>query len=63
MGQLAEQDLAAILSRIREDRASWELVEVSPLVLGRAEELIHGMSLARQRNAAGQGAMKVVWIG
>lgn len=45
MGQLTAQDFTAILSRIREDRGYWELVEVSPLVLGRAEELIQSISL------------------
>ncbi len=89
-GELAERDFMAIVSRIREDRGYWELVEVSPLVLDRAEELIRRMSLrtldavhvasaltfetasgiripfvtadARQRDAAGQVALNVVWI-
>lgn len=44
-GELDERDFAAILSRLHEDRAQWELVEVSPLVLSRAEELILKTSL------------------
>lgn len=39
-GDLAEGHFTAILSRIRQDRAHWELVELSPTVLGHAEELI-----------------------
>ena len=90
MNHLAERDFTAIVSRIREDREYWELVEMSPLVLGRAEELIQRMSLrtldavhvasalafetasgmripfvtadARQRDAAGQVALNVVWV-
>ena len=90
MEQLAERDFTAIVSRIREDRRYWELVEVSPLVLDRAEELIQRMSLraldavhvasalafetasgiripfvtadGRQRDAAGQVALNVVWV-
>jgi len=45
MGDLAERDLSAILSRMREDRAYWELVEVSPLVLDKAEELVQRAGL------------------
>lgn len=39
-GELSQQNFAAILTRIREDRAYWQLVEVSPLVLAQAEELV-----------------------
>ncbi len=39
-GELIPEDFSAILTRMREDRSYWELVEVSPLVLSRAEELI-----------------------
>jgi predicted nucleic acid-binding protein len=45
MGDLAERDLSAILSRMRDDRAYWELIEVSPLVLDKAEELIQRTGL------------------
>lgn len=38
--QLSEQDYTAILSRIKQDRAFWELVEVTPGVLARAEEMV-----------------------
>ncbi len=44
-GDLADRDFGAILSRIQKDRAYWELVEVSPLVLSRAEELIQNTEL------------------
>lgn len=90
-GELAEEDFAAILSRIRNDRSYWELVEVTPLVLTYAEELIRttgvktldALHLAsvlafqamsgiripfvtadlRQRDAASQLDLTVVWIG
>ncbi|MBI3014722.1 MAG: type II toxin-antitoxin system VapC family toxin [Candidatus Tectomicrobia bacterium] len=39
-GELAERDFDVILSRMQKDRAYWELVEVSPLVLSQTEELI-----------------------
>lgn len=39
-GEVTVRDFAAIMARIEEDRGSWALVEVSPLVLGRAEELV-----------------------
>lgn len=39
-GDLSERDFVATLTRMRQDQAYWELVEVSPLVLGRAEELV-----------------------
>ncbi len=91
MDHLAQRDFTAIVARMQEDREYWELVEVSPLVLGRAEELIQSTSLrtldavhvasalafesssgmrvpfvtadARQRDAAGQVALNVVWVG
>jgi len=44
-GGLTQRDLTAILARMRRDRAYWELVEVSGLVLDRAEELIRGTGL------------------
>jgi predicted nucleic acid-binding protein len=39
-GQLTVADLVTLLAAIREDRDSWDLIEVSALVLRRAEELI-----------------------
>jgi predicted nucleic acid-binding protein len=39
-GDLSGKDFAAIVSRIHEDRAYWHLIELSPLVLTRAEELV-----------------------
>lgn len=44
-GELTPQHFAAILTRIRADRAYWQLVEVSPLVLAQAEELVQRASL------------------
>ncbi len=44
-GDLDVGDFVAIRSRMQKDRAYWELVEVSPLVLSRAEELIQKTSL------------------
>ena len=44
-GGLTQRDLTAILARMRRDRAYWELVEVTGLVLDRAEELIRGTGL------------------
>jgi predicted nucleic acid-binding protein len=38
--ELSEQDYTAILTRIKEDRSFWELVEVTPGVLARAEEVV-----------------------
>ena len=38
--ELSVQDYTAILSRIKQDRAFWELVEVTPGVLARAEEMV-----------------------
>jgi len=44
-GDLAEQNFNAILSRLQGDRGYWELVEVSSLVLDRAEELIQRIEI------------------
>lgn len=44
-GELAERDYAAIRSKMKKDRAHWELVELSPLVLSQAEELIQRTKL------------------
>jgi len=90
-GELDRRDFGAILSRIQKDRGYWELVEVSPLVLGRAEDLLREVALrtldaihvasaltfqtisgvpipfitsdGRQRDAAGQLGLEVVWVG
>jgi predicted nucleic acid-binding protein len=40
VGDLTEHDLIAVVSRIEQDRRHWELIEVSPQVLARAEEVI-----------------------
>lgn len=39
-GDLAERHFQAIVSRMQHDRAYWEVVEVNPLVLNKAEELV-----------------------
>ena len=45
LGNLAERQLSAILSRIRSDRVRWELVEVDRPVLTKAEDLVIQNSL------------------
>ena len=44
-GELAQRDLAAIRARLDKDRSYWELVEVSEIVLHRAEELVQTTGL------------------
>ncbi|MBI4402304.1 MAG: type II toxin-antitoxin system VapC family toxin [Nitrospirae bacterium] len=89
-GELEERDFLAIRSRMQKDRAHWELVELSPLVLSQAEELIQRTSVrtldavhvasaltfqaasgiripfitsdARQREAAEEWALDVIWV-
>jgi len=39
-GHLRERDFKAILSAIRQDRKTWELIEVTAEVVAKAEELI-----------------------
>ena len=39
-GDLTHRDFTAAVARLRQDRAHWTLVEVGPLVLDRAEELL-----------------------
>jgi len=39
-GELGERSFSAIVARIRSDRDHWELVELTPAVLNRAEETI-----------------------
>ena len=45
IGELAQRDLAAIQARLDKDRSYWELVEVSEIVLDRAEELVQSTGL------------------
>jgi len=45
IGDLAEKDFSAILARVNADRAYWELIEVNPMVLARAEELIFSSAM------------------
>ena len=44
-GDLSDREAFAIVLRARQDRGHWELVEVSALVLDRAEELMPGTGL------------------
>jgi predicted nucleic acid-binding protein len=39
-GELSERSFSALVARIRSDRDHWELVELTPAVLSRAEETI-----------------------
>ena len=45
LGDLAERDFAAIRSRVLKDRDYWELIEVGPEVLSRAEQLVQHQPL------------------
>lgn len=90
-GELRVDEMPPILARAQEDRTYWKLLDVSPSVLNRAEEIIqrtrirtldaiHVASLinfqaisdmqvsfvtadARQRDAARQVGLDVVWVG
>ena len=44
-GELTKRNFSAILSRLQSDRTYWELVEVTPLVLERGEDLIQATGL------------------
>lgn len=44
-GDFSDRDFAAIVSRLDGDRQMWELLEITPLVLGRAEELVRTRGL------------------
>jgi predicted nucleic acid-binding protein len=44
-GELSDKGYGAILQRLKNDREYWELIEVGPEVLGRAEELIRQTGL------------------
>jgi predicted nucleic acid-binding protein len=44
-GDLSDRESSAIVLRARQDRTHWELVEVSALVLERAEELLPATGL------------------
>jgi len=39
-GDLADRDFMAVLARLRQDRSHWTIVELGPLVLDRAEDLL-----------------------
>jgi predicted nucleic acid-binding protein len=45
VGELTQRDFLAIRSRLHKDRSYWELVEVSPIVLSQAEELVQKTGL------------------
>lgn len=38
--EISEQDYSAILGRVKQDQAFWELLELTPSVLARAEEIV-----------------------
>ena len=40
--ELSEEDFAVTVSRIQTERTRWELVEIGPPVLSRAEEIVQG---------------------
>jgi predicted nucleic acid-binding protein len=44
-GELTQRDFLAIRSRLHKDRPYWELVEVGPIVLSQAEELVQRTGL------------------
>lgn len=44
-GEITQRDFLAIRSRLHKDRDYWELVEVGPLVLSQAEELVQRTGL------------------
>jgi uncharacterized protein len=50
-GDLSEDNFAALVRRARQDRLQWELVEVSSVVLDRAEELLQGVTPIRALDA------------
>jgi predicted nucleic acid-binding protein len=50
-GDLSEENFAALTHRVRQDRLQWELVEVSSVVLDRAEELLQGVTPIRTVDA------------
>ena len=39
---MSEEDFAVTVSRIQTERTRWELVEIGPPVLSRAEEIVQG---------------------
>lgn len=49
--ELSEEAFVATLSRVRNDRARWELVEVGETVLSRAEEIVQGTVPVRALDA------------
>lgn len=72
-GELAPAGFAAILARIRQDRAHWALVEVTSAVLDRAEQVIshtgvrtldaiHLASALHARAAAGASGSQVPFV-
>lgn len=44
-GELTQRDFLAIRARLHKDRAYWELIEVGPIVLSHAEELVEKTGL------------------
>ncbi|RPH81036.1 MAG: PIN domain-containing protein [Nitrospiraceae bacterium] len=44
-GEIAQRDFLAIRSRLHKDRDYWELIEVGPIVLSQAEDLVQKTGL------------------
>ncbi len=44
-GEVMQRDFLSIRSRIQKDRAYWELVEVGPIVLSQAEDIVQKTGL------------------
>ncbi len=44
-GEIPEPAVRAILNRLRDDRIQWEVIEVLPPVLARAENMVFDMSI------------------
>lgn len=50
-GELSDEDFAVTLSRVQGERTRWELVELGPTVLSRAEEIVQGIVPMRSSEA------------
>ena len=50
-GELSDEDFAATLSRVQGERTRWELIELGPTVLSRAEEIVQGIVPMRSSEA------------
>lgn len=50
-GELSDEDFTATLRRVQDERKRWELVELGPTVLSRAEEIVQGTVPMRSLDA------------